>query len=221
MRFGSKLYVLTQLYTLLVLALFVGDFISQGTKPVPNNHVVVYLALLSAYAADKEVARWAARKTKTEPPAERKGSYVVALWALGYAGLAVWCWLYPEWKMPLGLDRAVIMVIGVFFGSGISKRFCGMLSTEGASWGESSMTRGRGDAATRGNEKETKAAQLEKDREAVFSMIKASPEGMLMSDLVKETGIPRSTLFRMAQDLEGAKRVKASGKKRWRVYKAI
>jgi predicted transcriptional regulator len=211
MCFGSKLYILTQIYTLLVLALFIADFLSQGTRPVPNNHVVVYLALLSAYAADKEVARWAARKQKTEPPAERKGSWVVALWALGYAGLAVWCTVYPEWKMPLGLDRAVIMIIGVFFGSAISKRFCGMLSPTDGAWGQVELD-ARAKVAKVAQAAEALQNEQGLEREAVLAALKgAGKAGLSSGRIASVAGLSRRTIQRHLAQMKAQGLVKSGG----------
>ena len=92
-----------QVYTLFILALFLVDFFSHGARPVERNLVVVYLALLSAYSVDKEVARWASRKDKNQVLPERKGSWYVVFWALFYAGVSVASFLDPSWKVPEGL----------------------------------------------------------------------------------------------------------------------
>jgi hypothetical protein len=84
---SNKLYALTTFFTLLCLGLFLHDFLTLGTHPVGNNMVVVYLTLLSAYAADKEVGRWT--KAKRHELAQKKGSNFVVIWALFYA-LGTW-----------------------------------------------------------------------------------------------------------------------------------
>lgn len=76
----------------------------------------VYIALVGAYAADKEIRRWAGA---AEPP--RKGAFFVYLWLLFFLGAFLLQSFRPEFALPPELDKVVLQVLGIFFGSKVSK----------------------------------------------------------------------------------------------------
>ena len=76
----------------------------------------VYIALLGAYAADKEIRRWIGTP---EPP--RKGSLFVYLWLLFFLIAYIVYSFRPEYGLPSNLMPVCLQVLGIFFGSKASK----------------------------------------------------------------------------------------------------
>jgi len=76
----------------------------------------IYVALLGAYAADKEVRRWMGTP---EPP--RKGSLFVYAWLVFFLLAYVLCAFYSKFVIPADVPKVVLQTLGVFFGSRASK----------------------------------------------------------------------------------------------------
>lgn len=111
----SVLFPLLSLVTVAYLAMLVAEFFVAGLR-VPGVIMPVYIALLGAYAADKEIRRWAGT---AEP--SRKGSLFVYLWVLVFMGLVMLRFFRGEYPLPAELGKVVIQVLGIFFGSRASK----------------------------------------------------------------------------------------------------
>lgn len=79
----------------------------------------VYIALLGAYAADKEIRRWF---SAPEPP--RKGSLFVYLWLLFSLAVYLIHSFRSDYAVPANLGLVCIQVLGIFFGSKASKYIC-------------------------------------------------------------------------------------------------
>jgi uncharacterized membrane protein len=77
----------------------------------------VYTALVLAYAADKEIRRW----TGKEAP-QKKGVLFVYLWMIFYLVVFIIHSLKPEYTLPNDLTSVTLQVLGIFFGSKISKQ---------------------------------------------------------------------------------------------------
>ena len=92
------------------------EFVLRGAFILPPGLMPVYIALLGAYAADKEIRRWAGTP---EPP--RKGSFFVYLWLLFYLIAFMLRSFRPEFALPEELGKVVLQVLGIFFGSRASK----------------------------------------------------------------------------------------------------
>ncbi len=112
----SILAPLLAIYTSTCLALMAADFWLREALEVHPAITPVYIALLGAYAADKEIRRWAGRP---EPP--RKGAVFVYLWALLFLVLFTIHTFKTNYKMPEEIGGIVLQVIGIFFGSKASK----------------------------------------------------------------------------------------------------
>ena len=54
----SVLSPLLMVYTVVYLSLMVYDFAAREAFELPSGMMVVYIALVGAYAADKEIRRW-------------------------------------------------------------------------------------------------------------------------------------------------------------------
>ena len=112
----SILAPLLGIYTSACLALMVADFWLGDKLDVHHSITPIYIALLVAYAADKEIRRWVGRP---EPP--RKGSVFVYLWALLYLIFFIIHTFNPNYKMPEEIGSITLEVIGIFFGTKASK----------------------------------------------------------------------------------------------------
>jgi len=115
----SVLFPLLSIYTAVYLGLMVADFLLKRSLYLPDGIMTIYIALLGAYAADKEIRRWLGTP---EPP--RKGSIFVYLWIL-FALLAFMVSSFrPEYVLPNNLVTVCLQVLGIFFGSKASKYVC-------------------------------------------------------------------------------------------------
>lgn len=112
----SVLFPLLTFYTVGYLGLMAAEFFLRGVLKVPGGMMPVYVALVGAYAADKEIRRWAGA---AEPP--RKGSFFVYLWMLFFLVAFLIRTFRPEFIMPTELGAVVLQVLGIFFGSRASK----------------------------------------------------------------------------------------------------
>lgn len=113
----SVLFPILTLYTLVYLGLMIYDFVAKGSFELPSGMMIVYVALTGAYAADKEIRRWTGKET---PP--RKGTLFVYLWMVFYLVVFIIHCLKPDYALPNDLTSVTLQVLGIFFGSKISKQ---------------------------------------------------------------------------------------------------
>ena len=112
----SVLFPLLSLVTVAYLAMQLAEFSLHGAVRMPATMMPVYITLLGAYAADKEIRRWVGAP---EPP--RKGSLFVYLWVLLFLVLVIINFFRADYILPSDLGKVVLQVLGVFFGSRASK----------------------------------------------------------------------------------------------------
>jgi hypothetical protein len=132
----SVLFPLLTFYTAAYMALLAAEFSLRGALPLPPGLMPVYVSLLGAYAADKEVRRWAGRP---EPP--RKGSLFVYLWLLMFLAMFIITTFQPSFAMSSELGKVVLQVLGIFFGSRVSKYVHDRRTADG-SWASGSRRGG-------------------------------------------------------------------------------
>lgn len=113
----SVLSPLLFLYTLVYLAMMVADFAARNKFDMPSGMMAVYIALVGAYAADKEIRRWMGKEL---PP--KMGSIFVYLWLLFFLVAFVIHSFFPTFTIPGDLTPVALQVLGVFFGSKASKK---------------------------------------------------------------------------------------------------
>jgi len=112
----SVLFPLLTIYTAGYLGLMLADFLLKKSLALPEGLMPVYIALLGAYAADKEIRRWF---SAPEPP--RKGSLFVYLWLLFSLAVYLIHSFQPDFAVPANLGLVCVQVLGIFFGSKASK----------------------------------------------------------------------------------------------------
>jgi hypothetical protein len=122
----SVLFPLLTFYTAGYLGMMVADFFLKRSLALPDGLMTVYIALLGAYAADKEIRRWLGAP---EPP--RKGSIFVYLWLLFALAAFIIHAFRPEYVLPSNLVAVCLQVLGIFFGSKASKYVCEKRSLPG------------------------------------------------------------------------------------------
>jgi hypothetical protein len=115
----SVLFPLLSIYTAGYLGLMVADFFLMHSLSLLDGLMTIYIALLGAYAADKEIRRWMGTP---EPP--RKGSIFVYLWVLFALMVFIIHSFRPEYVLPGNLTAVCLQVLGIFFGSKASKYAC-------------------------------------------------------------------------------------------------
>jgi len=123
----SVLFPLLSIYTAGYMGLMIADFFLKRSLNLPEGIMPLYVALLGAYAADKEIRRWFGTP---EPP--RKGSLFVYLW-LVFALLAFMIHSFrADYLLPNNLVAVCLQVLGIFFGSKASKYVCEKRADSGA-----------------------------------------------------------------------------------------
>lgn len=113
----SVLSPLLLVYTIVYLGLMIADFAARDKFDMPSGMMAVYIALLGAYAADKEIRRWMGKET---PP--KMGSVFVYLWLIFFLVAFVIRSFLENFKLPEDLTAVSLQVLGVFFGSKASKK---------------------------------------------------------------------------------------------------
>lgn len=113
----SVLFPILTVYTLVYLGLMIYDFAAKAAFEMPSGMMAVYVALVGAYAADKEIRRWLG---KGEP--QRAGSVFVYLWLLFFLVAFVIRSFKPEFTLPSDLGVVTLQVLGIFFGSKASMK---------------------------------------------------------------------------------------------------
>lgn len=113
----SVLFPILTIYTIVYLGLMIYDFVMKGAFVMPSGMMVIYIALVGAYAADKEIRRWIG---KEEP--SKAGSVFVYLWLLFFLVAFVIRSFKPAFVLPDDLGKVALQVLGIFFGSKASKK---------------------------------------------------------------------------------------------------
>ncbi len=88
---------------------------------MPAGLMVIYLALLAAYAGDKEVSRWMGRDLPS-----RWGSVFIYAWFLFFAVAYLVKTFFPSFELPADLSKVCLQVLGIFFGAKLSGKIYSM-----------------------------------------------------------------------------------------------
>lgn len=112
----SVLAPLLFIYTAGYIGLMVSDFLLKAQLDMPPGLLPIYMALLGAYAADKEIRRWVGM-----PEPRRRGSVFVYLWCLLYLVFFVVYFFRRDFPIPAEMSGLALRVLGIFFGSKASK----------------------------------------------------------------------------------------------------
>jgi uncharacterized membrane protein len=115
------LWPLTTGYTLLYLGMMVADFALREAFTMPPGMMIVYVALVTAYAGDKEVRRWTGKALPS-----KWGSVFIYVWFVFYAVAFTIQAINPTFKLPDDLSKVCLQVLGIFFGSKISGKLYSM-----------------------------------------------------------------------------------------------
>ncbi len=116
-------------YTIVYMALMVYDFAARGAFDLPLKTEImgVYIAIVAADAASKEIRRW---KGQEGPP--RAGSVFVYLWLMFFLVAYVIRSFWPAFVIPEELSKVALQVLGIFFGSKASKGIYELKTGKGA-----------------------------------------------------------------------------------------
>jgi len=187
----SVLFPLLTFYTAGYLGLMIADFVLKRSFDLPDGILPVYIALLGAYAADKEIRRWIGA-----PEPARKGSFFVYLWLLFFLTAYIICSFRPEYVMPNNLTSVCLQVLAIFFGSKASKYV----------W------------ESRGQSMEP--AVLSRRQDQVIEMIKARGR-IKNSDVAIQLGISRATTQRLLSDMVANGVIRQVGDRKSAFYEAV
>ncbi len=185
----SVLFPLLSLVTAGYLTMLAAEFFLRGAVRVPSVLMPVYITLLGAYAADKEIRRWAGAP---EPP--RKGSLFVYLWVLVFLVLVVIRFFRIEYPLPAEMGKVVMQVLGVFFGSRASKYLHARRAGAELDPAEQSDREGRILELVQARGKTTRAevmAALGVGKTTAFELL----EGMVRDGLLRRAGEGRGTYY--------------------------
>ena len=176
------LWPLTTGYTLLYFAMMVADFALRDAFTMPPGMMIVYVALVTAYAGDKEVRRW----TGSALPS-RWGSVFIYIWFVFFAVAFTIQAINPTFKLPDDLSKVCLQVLGIFFGSKISGKLY-------------SMKQEAKDFETEAGGREDKILAVVTEKGAIT-----------VGDAAKLLGLSSSTARRVLDKLEQAGRIKQEG----------
>ncbi len=109
------LWPLTTGYTILYFVLMAADFALREKFTMPTGMMVVYVALVTAYAGDKEVRRWTGKALPS-----KWGSVFIYLWFVFFAVAFTIRSINATFTLPEDLSKVCLQVLGIFIGSKIS-----------------------------------------------------------------------------------------------------
>lgn len=115
------LWPLTTGYTLLYFGFMVADFALRDRFAMPTGMMIVYVALVTAYAGDKEVRRWMGKSLPS-----RWGSVFIYLWFIFFAVAFTIQTFNASFVLPEDLSKVCLQVLGIFFGTKISSKIYSM-----------------------------------------------------------------------------------------------
>ncbi len=125
----SILWPLTTGFTILYLGMMIVDFALRDRFTMPSGMMLVYTALLAAYAGDKELRRWMGSKLPS-----RWGAFFIYAWFIFFGVAYIIRAIFPSFELPADLAKVCLQVLGIFFGTkASSKLYSSKQGKEGAS----------------------------------------------------------------------------------------
>ncbi len=185
------LWPLTTGYTILYFVLMAADFALREKFTMPTGMMVVYVALVTAYAGDKEVRRWTGKALPS-----KWGSVFIYLWFVFFAVAYTIQAINPTFKLPEDLSKICLQVLGIFFGSKISGKLYSM-KQEGKDF----------ETEIGGREDRVLALATEKGK-------------VTTGDAAKLLGLSHPTARRIMDHLEQARKIRQEGVGRGAYYVA-
>ncbi len=217
----SVLFPLLTLYTLAYLALMGYDFAAKEAFDIPSGLMAVYITLVLAYAADREIRRWIGKEIPL-----RKGTLFVYLWLVFYLVVFMIRSLKPEYTLPNDLTKVTLQVLGIFFGSKLSKKIFQL--KKGAVGSVVSILKGPALSKAEGEEEKAPKEVAPKETEKTVEAVR-NPEEVVLDlirkngrakreDLLPATGMSRSTLGRLLEEMEKRGRIRQIGERKGSYY---
>ena len=108
-------------YSILYLGLTIADFALRHKFTMPPGMMIIYIALVTAYAGNKEIQRWVGKSL----PA-KWGSLFVYAWFIFFAVAYTIKAIFPQYEIPSDLPKVCLQVLGIFFGSKASSKIYSM-----------------------------------------------------------------------------------------------
>lgn len=212
----SVLFPLLTLYTLAYMALMGYDFAAKEAFEIPPGLMAVYITLVLAYSTDREIRRWIGKAMPL-----RKGTLFVYLWLVFFLVVFIIRSLKPEYALPNDLTKVTLQVLGIFFGSKLSKKI--FQFKKGAVGSVFSILKGK-EEAPKENEKLVEvpsesgsAAGGENPEEVVLDLIRKNGRAK-REDLLPVTGLSRSSLGRLLEQMEAAGQITQVGERKASYY---
>ncbi|MBI2067416.1 MAG: hypothetical protein HYT77_05330 [Deltaproteobacteria bacterium] len=209
----SVLFPLLTLYTLAYLALMGYDFAAKEVFEIPSGLMAVYITLVLAYSADREIRRWIGKELPL-----RKGTLFVYLWLVFYLVVFIIRSLKPEYALPNDLTKVTLQVLGIFFGSKLSKKIFQV--KKGTVKSVFSILKGEEGAIPKTEtpkETEKPTEPTKNPEEVVLDLIRKSGRAK-REELLPVTGMSRSSLGRLLEQMEKKGSITQVGKLKWSYY---
>ncbi|OGR90935.1 MAG: hypothetical protein A2992_04055 [Elusimicrobia bacterium RIFCSPLOWO2_01_FULL_59_12] len=112
------LYPITLGYTAVIFAFQLYEFFQGGAFKPRFQFGDVYLALLTAYAAQREGSKWLGVDEATMRI--RRGEIFIGLWFALYLAIVACANLSDRWVLPQELKTITLGVLGIFAATGLS-----------------------------------------------------------------------------------------------------
>lgn len=188
----SALFPLLTLYTATYMALVAADFFLKLSLQIPDGVMPVYIALLGAYAADKEIRRWVGMP---EPP--RKGSLFVYLWIIMFLLMVICSVFHDAMPMPEDVTKVVLQVLGIFFGAKASKY-----------------------AHERRTSSKPAATQITNQQDRILSLLRQK-NGITRAELEEKLGLSSRSVNRLLASMLESSLIKQEGSGKATNYKLV
>ena len=116
-KISDVLAPLLTVYTITYIGLMIVDFVLREKFDMPVGMMAVYIALVGAYSADKEIRRWMGNEAPS-----KGGAIFVYAWLVLFLVASLVQSFFPTFTIPADLTAVCLQVLGIFFGSKASKK---------------------------------------------------------------------------------------------------
>lgn len=104
--------------TLVIVGFQGWEFLQGGAFRPQNPFAEVYLAILTAYSAQRELAKWKGEEVTTIRL--RRGELYVAFWIAAWLAMTAIANSSPRFVVPMELKTITLGVLAIFVGTGVS-----------------------------------------------------------------------------------------------------
>jgi hypothetical protein len=243
----TVIYWITQGYSVILMVMFIIDFLTKGIKSVPEQAVYGFFGFLLCYTGGKEGKRWLQNKENIVSPMAIKGLIFVTIWAVLYIALMFLAFLLSTsgYLMPKTLMMTALGVASIFTTGKLSKlvysKFSGrVVSASGMAGKTISRIAGKFEANTTekvsaiqdvtsvnqgakgaddNDSREYNNPKEAEDKAMILELLKANPGGLGPKDIQNQLELSENTTDRRLKKLLSEAKVEKTGENNYIKYK--